>query len=342
MSSINSTATPRKLILTVFSAVVCLHVLTAMVLAMVKTPDPAAEPLTVTPPIKIQLVAAPAQTAGTKSRTAEHIENEAIENLNSEPKSEVESKPKTEVKSMSEAEPVKAEPELQVEPKPEAEIEAEPEPQTVEPKATEAKPIESQPTEPEVVIEPKVEPEPVIKSGVNTTTQTTIKKAESSTTSTSTVAETKPTYDGGYTQHSTIPTAPTTNSIANSESRRVKSQGEVNKKEINSRPMTPPTTNNKPVNFNESDASWAVAPRLSFPSRAERGTSSGDTFTVLLTLSVNKQGGIDSVSLAQSSGNTALDKEALRQVKTGRFVPFTKDGAAVAGSVTLPIAYKVP
>lgn len=342
MSSINSIAIPRKLILIVFGAVVCLHVLTAMILAMVKTPNPVIETLKVTPPIEIQLLAAPTQTASKQTSTAENIENEAVKNVTLEPKVKVESEPKTEVRSMPEAEPErKAEPEPQAEPKPEAEPELL-EPQTIEPKVTEVKPIESQPIEPEVVIEPKVAPAPVVKSGVTSTTQTTIKKAESNTASKPAVAETKPNDSGGYTQHSTIPTAPTTSSIANNESRRVGSRGDVNKKETSSRSNAPPASNNEPVSFSESNASWAVAPRLSFPSRAERGTSSGDTFTVLLALIVNKQGGIDSVRLVQSSGNSTLDKEALRQVKTGKFVPFTKDGAAVVGSVTLPITYKVP
>lgn len=346
MSSINSNAPPRKLILTVIGAVAGLHVLTAMVLAMVETPSPVAEPLKAMLPIEIQLIAAPVQTDSTKQTDStetswvESAENETLENLASstEAISKLEAKPELKVESETEvkAEPL-TKPELEAEPKPE--LEPEPlEQQTVEPKVS----------EPEVVIEPKIEPKPVIKSawelnsGVNTTTQTTIKKAESSTAST-TVVETTPNYGGGYTQHSTIPTAPTTSSIANNnESKRIKN--EVAKRDTNNISIAQPASavNNEPVNFNEGDASWAVAPKLSFPSRAERGASAGDTFTVLLALRVNKQGGIDSVRLVQSSGNTALDKEALRQVKTGRFVPFTKDGAPVVGSVTLPIAYKVP
>ena len=100
--------------------------------------------------------------------------------------------------------------------------------------------------------------------------------------------------------------------------------------------------NDTPVNFTASNANWSSAPNFNFPDRAARRAHSGDTFNVVLVLRVNKQGGIDSVRIAQSSGNAILDKEAQRQVRSGKFKPFMKDGAAVVGNVTLPIAYTVP
>ena len=99
---------------------------------------------------------------------------------------------------------------------------------------------------------------------------------------------------------------------------------------------------NEPVNFTASNANWASAPNLSFPERAARRARSGDNLNVVLVLRVNKQGGIDSVRIAQSSGNAALDKEAARQVRSGKFKPFMKNGAPVVGNVTLPVAYVVP
>ena len=100
--------------------------------------------------------------------------------------------------------------------------------------------------------------------------------------------------------------------------------------------------NDTPVNFTASNANWSSAPNFNFPDRAARRAHSGDTFNVVLVLRVNKQGGIDSVRIAQSSGNAILDKEAQRQVRSGKFKPFMKNGAAVVGNVTLPIAYTVP
>ena len=99
---------------------------------------------------------------------------------------------------------------------------------------------------------------------------------------------------------------------------------------------------NEPVNFTASNANWASAPNLSFPERAARRARSGDSLNVVLVLRVNKQGGIDSVRIAQSSGNVALDKEAARQVRSGKFKPFMKNGVPVVGNVTLPVAYNVP
>lgn len=99
---------------------------------------------------------------------------------------------------------------------------------------------------------------------------------------------------------------------------------------------------NEPVNFTASTANWATAPAFSFPARAARRASSGDVFTVVLILRVNKQGGIDSVRISQSSGNRRLDQEAQKQVRSGTFKPFTKNGVPVVGNVTLPISYEVP
>ncbi|MGO1756491.1 MAG: energy transducer TonB, partial [Psychrobacter sp.] len=99
---------------------------------------------------------------------------------------------------------------------------------------------------------------------------------------------------------------------------------------------------NTPVSFTASNANWASRPRFEFPSRAARSARSGDTFRVVLRMRVNKQGGIDSVSVATSSGNAVVDREAQRQARSGRFKPFTKNGVPVVGNVTLPVSYEVP
>ena len=100
---------------------------------------------------------------------------------------------------------------------------------------------------------------------------------------------------------------------------------------------------NEPVNFTASSANWVSAPNFSFPERVARRANSGDTLNIVLILRVNKQGGIDNVRIAQSSGNAALDKEATRQVRSGKFKPFTNNaGVPVVGNVTLPVSYAVP
>ncbi|MGP5644614.1 energy transducer TonB [Psychrobacter celer] len=99
---------------------------------------------------------------------------------------------------------------------------------------------------------------------------------------------------------------------------------------------------NTPVNFTASNADWASPPRWSFPKRAARNAQSGDTFNVVLVLRVNKQGGIDSVRLSQPSGNPSVDNAAQRQVRSGKFTPFTQNGVPVVGNVTLTFSYAVP
>ncbi|WP_201583513.1 energy transducer TonB [Psychrobacter sp. HII-4] len=99
---------------------------------------------------------------------------------------------------------------------------------------------------------------------------------------------------------------------------------------------------NTPVNFTASNADWASPPRLSFPKRAARNARSGDTFNVVLVLRVNKQGGIDSVRVSQPSGNPRVDNAAQRQVRSGKFTPFTQNGVPVVGNVTLTVSYAVP
>ena len=56
MVSRNFNTPPLKLTLLIIGMVVILHVLTAMALAMVKTPAPIIEPLKVTLPIEIELI----------------------------------------------------------------------------------------------------------------------------------------------------------------------------------------------------------------------------------------------------------------------------------------------
>ena len=83
-------------------------------------------------------------------------------------------------------------------------------------------------------------------------------------------------------------------------------------------------------------------PTFNFPERAARRARSGETYTVQLRLQVNRQGSIDSVSIASSSGNAAIDQAAIRQAKQGRFHPFKQNDVAVVGMVTLPITYVAP
>ena len=129
---------------------------------------------------------------------------------------------------------------------------------------------------------------------------------------------------------------------ANESAKKAAAMASQQEAEAAARAKEAAAASNEPVNFTASNANWAAAPNFSFPERAARRARSGDTLNVVLVLRVNKQGGIDNVRIAQSSGNAALDKEAARQVRSGKFKPFMKNGTPVVGNVTLPVAYNVP
>ncbi len=63
MSSTDLDAPPLKLILAAIIIVVGLHVLTAVALVAIKTPDIKVEPKKDTPPIEIEMVTLPVKTA---------------------------------------------------------------------------------------------------------------------------------------------------------------------------------------------------------------------------------------------------------------------------------------
>lgn len=92
-----------------------------------------------------------------------------------------------------------------------------------------------------------------------------------------------------------------------------------------------------PVNFSESSASWLKRPKISIQDEGEPG----DVLTILLKLTVDKQGSITNVALAKSSGNKKIDRLVQRQVRSGKFKPFMQNGEPVVGIVTLPFEITV-
>lgn len=100
----------------------------------------------------------------------------------------------------------------------------------------------------------------------------------------------------------------------------------------------PSTATDEPVRFGEGDASWSRNPRVSFPDSVM--ARAGQTFTVWLKLVVDKQGSIQNVTLAKSSGNIAIDRAAQQQIRTGKFHPFEQQGQPVQGIVNIPLVYK--
>ncbi len=333
MSSTDLDAPPLRLILIAIFIVVGLHVLTAIALVTIKAPEPKDEPIKEMPPLEIQMVTLPAKLA------------EGVV-------AEVEATPQ------SKAQPI---PESKTEPKPESKSERKPEPKIqqkmkvltpADPVVTEKEPAVQKETPPEKL---PIKEQPVKKKIENKQPQQKqidadkavadeqrrmiAAQAEKAAQQAESQAQAK------ALQEAHAKAAREAQAQADAKAARAKAEREAEsaaraKAEADAKATA--AASNEAVNFTASAANWASTPNFSFPDRAARRARSGDMLNVVLVLRVNKQGGIDSVRIAQSSGNALLDKEAQRQVRSGKFKPFTKNGVPVVGNVTLPIAYAVP
>ena len=317
MSSTDLDAPPLKLILAAIIIVVGLHVLTAVALVAIKTPEIKVEPEKDTPPIEIEMVTLPAETK--------------------EP--EV---------AMDTAEPVKP---IQPQPQPQ------PQPRSV---AT---------TKPEIVKEsqPLAKTKPAVKPVV-TSEKPNLKPKTKAQPDTTKAVENEP-FKHEVKRQESILTAQADALAADNKRKILAAQAEKAAQEAQqladakaareaqaeadakkaaaeaaarAKAQAAAAASNTPVNFTATNANWASRPNFSFPTSAARRARSGDKLTVILVLRVNKQGGIDNVRVAQSSGNRLLDQAAQKQADSGKFKPFTEAGVPVVGNVTLPIEYVVP
>ena len=322
MSSTSLDAPPRRLKIAAVVIVVGLHLLTALALAAIKTPELKVEAEKNTTPIEIELVTLPTEDPASEVEVTEIAPKE-------EPKPQakpvVQPKPKTPVKPVVE--------------------------KKTAPKAAPKEPVKKQQTKDkpkDKKIEPKVDTAAADEQRRLIAAQT---KAAADA---KTAAAEKAARDA---QANRDAQAQAARDAANAKAARDAAENAARAKATRdaqanaaadakaakeAAEKAAAAASNTPVNFTASAANWASAPNFSFPDSAARRATSGETFTVVLTLRVNKQGGIDSVGVAKSSGNTRLDKEAQRQVRSGKFKPFTKNGAPVVGNVTLPVAYQVP
>ena len=86
------------------------------------------------------------------------------------------------------------------------------------------------------------------------------------------------------------------------------------------------------------DVAYLVKPQPVYPSMARRLGIEG---LVLLRVNVGTTGVPEQVSIAQSSGATALDEEALRAVRESRFEPARRGDTPVAHVVEVPIRFRL-
>ena len=341
MSSTELDAPPIRSILLAIITVVGLHLLTAFALVTIKTPTLKPEPETETPPVEIQFVTLPTKSAAPK---AEVLPQEVSVQKPAQPTVEPQS-----------TTPPKAE----TPPKQRVETPIEP---VVKKKAPEAVPVitteqnapdsSQKPLPKETLskqaVPKKTSPEPIVDTS---TADERRKEAAAQAKKSAQNAEAKAAeIENAKLKEAELKAAKAAQearSIANAkaaaQAKAARDAAEAAARAKAEAEAAAAAQSNEPVSFTASAANWASAPNFSFPERAARRARSGDVFNVVLSLRVNKQGGIDSVSLAQSSGNPVVDREAQRQVRSGKFKPFTNNsGTPVVGNVTLPISYAVP
>ena len=326
MSSTDLETPPTRLILLSLLVVVGLHVLTAVALAVIKTPKPQLAPKKDITPVEIEFVTLPADNAVAKVETKEPVQQVKKVTV----KKEVQPKPVQKPKA---------------EPPPKKRVETPIEPaKPVVKKVSETPPIiatektsteSSQKPVPKEAAPKKISPEPIVDtSAADEQRKEAAARAKKAAQEAQDRAAQEAKRVADAKAAAQAKAAREAEAAAQAQAAREAAEAAA---EADARAQS-----NEPVSFTASAANWASAPNFSFPDRAARRARSGDTLNVVLVLRVNKQGGIDSVRVAQSSGNTLLDKEAQRQVRSGKFKPFTKNGAPVVGNVTLPISYAVP
>ena len=67
----------------------------------------------------------------------------------------------------------------------------------------------------------------------------------------------------------------------------------------------------------------------------------GEQGNVVLEIRVDADGAVETVTVAVSSGFEELDRAALRAARTARFVPARSDGATIASTVRLQLAFRL-
>ncbi|WP_286795797.1 energy transducer TonB [Psychrobacter sp. UBA6291] len=322
MSSTDLEAPPLRLILIAIILVVGLHLLTAIALVIIKAPMLKDEPIKETPPLEIQMVTLPTQPIENVVTEVEEVPQSKAESIpTSKPEPKPEPKTQQKMKAVTPVDPVVRE---------------------EEPIVQKEKPVQTPPIK-EPPVKKKIEDKPPVidKSVADEQRRIIAAQAEKAAQQAERQAQAKALQEAQAQAARDAQAQADANAAKEAAQKAAQAKAE-REAEAAARAKAEAAASNEPVNFTASAANWASAPNFSFPDRAARRARSGDTLNVVLVLRVNKQGGIDSIRVAQSSGNPLLDKEAQRQVRSGKFKPFTKNGAPVVGNVTLPIAYAVP
>ncbi|WP_352310350.1 TonB family protein [Psychrobacter sp. W2-37-MNA-CIBAN-0211] len=318
MSSTDLDAPPLKLILAAIIIVVGLHVLTAVALVAIKTPEIKVEPEKDTPPIEIEMVTLPAET---KEPEVAMDTAEPVKPIQPQPQPQPRSVATTKPKIVKESQPLaKTKPAVKpvvTSEKPNLKPKTKAQPDTT--KAVEKEPFKHEVKRQESILTAQADA-----LAADNNRKILAAQAEKAAQEAQQLADAKAARE------------------AQAEADAKKAAKAAAEAAARAKAQAAAAASNTPVNFTATNANWASRPNFSFPTSAARRARSGDKLTVVLVLRVNKQGGIDNVRVAQSSGNRLLDQAAQKQADSGKFKPFTEAGVPVVGNVTLPIEYVVP
>lgn len=102
-------------------------------------------------------------------------------------------------------------------------------------------------------------------------------------------------------------------------------------------PVTPPASP-APKVIPPSAVRYLVEPRTSVPLISRRLRESG---VVVLRIVVDAQGQLKEASVRKSSGFARLDQQALQDIRTARFAPYTENGQPIEWETSAPFSYEI-
>ena len=323
MSSTDLDAPPLKLILAAIIIVVGLHVLTAVALVAIKTPEIKVEPKKDTPPIEIEMVTLPVKTVVPEVEKVQEVTPKKAA-----PKTESKPEPKKQAPSKPKVAPVvKAKQNT-------------PEKPVVKAKKADIAPVVKVEKKKPDIIKKEVSKKPTVESKVDTSMADSQREAEERRKILAAESQkaAQEAHDRAVQDAKRIADAKAARE-AQAEANARKAAEEKAAKDAAQKAAA--TASNEPVSFTAGDAEMIKTPRFSVPASVLRRAKTGDTFNVLLKVTVDKQGRVSDVLLVGESGNNIVDKEAVRKMRSARFRPFTKNGVPVVGVVTLPVSHIV-
>ncbi|MFK3990285.1 MULTISPECIES: energy transducer TonB [unclassified Psychrobacter] len=323
MSSTDLDAPPLKLILAAIIIVVGLHVLTAVALVAIKTPEIKVEPKKDTPPIEIEMVTLPVKTVIPEVEKVQEVTPKKAA-----PKTESKPEPKKQAPSKPKVAPVvKAKQNT-------------PEKPVVKAKKADIAPVVKVEKKKPDIIKKEVSKKPIVESKVDTSMADSQREAEERRKMLA--AESQKAAQEAHDR-----AVQDAKRIADAKAAR-EAQAEANARKAaedkaakDAAQKAAAAASNEPVSFTAGDAEMIKTPRFSVPDSVLRRAKTGDTFNVLLKVTVDKQGRVSDVLLVGKSGNSIVDKEAVKKMHSARFRPFIKNGVPVVGVVTLPVSHVV-